>query len=127
MYYRGAQAAVVVFDVTSQESFDGAKNWVRELQRKTDAQMVIALAGNKVDLAHLRRVDTDVAAGYARENGLIYMETSAKDATNVEKLFVEVAKRVPKAPASKRDGVALGGAGAGGARGGAGGGGGCCG
>ena len=48
MYYRGAQAAVVVFDVTNRQSFEGAKNWVKELQRRTEPGMVIALAGNKV-------------------------------------------------------------------------------
>ena len=48
MYYRGAQAAVVVFDLTSRDSFEGAKGWVKELQKKADPQVVIALAGNKV-------------------------------------------------------------------------------
>jgi GTPase SAR1 family protein len=66
MYYRGAQAAVVVFDVTSRESFDGAKGWVRELQKRTENAMIIALAGNKVDLAHLRRVDSEVGLPHAR-------------------------------------------------------------
>ena len=48
MYYRGASAAVVVFDVTSRDSFEGAKSWVKELQRRGDPNVVIALAGNKV-------------------------------------------------------------------------------
>jgi len=48
MYYRGAGAAVVVFDLTSRESFEGARSWVRELQRRGDPNVVIALAGNKV-------------------------------------------------------------------------------
>jgi hypothetical protein len=48
MYYRGAAAAVVVFDLLSRESFEGAKSWVRELQRRGDPNVVIALAGNKV-------------------------------------------------------------------------------
>lgn len=48
MYYRGAGAAVVVFDLLSRESFEGARSWVRELQRRGDPNVVIALAGNKV-------------------------------------------------------------------------------
>lgn len=56
MYYRGAQAAVVVFDVTSRASFEGAKNWVKELQRRAEPGMVIAFAGNKVCFGHARRV-----------------------------------------------------------------------
>jgi len=134
MYYRGAQAAVVVFDVTSRESFEGAKQvrfvacarafiargaflphcrrrrrrrrrllfraqWVRELQKKMDAGVVIALAANKVDLAGRRKVDRDEAEMYAREMGLLYAETSAKDATNIDQLFIDVALRVPKSTA----------------------------
>ena len=67
MYYRGAAAAIVVFDITSRESFDGAKAWVKELQRRGDPSLVIALAGNKTDLADRRKVEGDEAKEYARE------------------------------------------------------------
>ena len=50
MYYRNAQAAVVVYDVTKAASLDKAKSWVKELQRQANPNIVIALAGNKVDL-----------------------------------------------------------------------------
>ena len=95
MYYRGAAAAIVVFDLTSQESFSGAKSWVKELQRRGDANVVIALAGNKLDIEG-RVVEKEEAAAFAEENGIIYMETSAKTAHNVRELFVAVARRLPK-------------------------------
>jgi Ras-related protein Rab-5C len=50
MYYRNAQAAVVVYDVTKGSSLEKAKSWVKELQRQANPNIVIALAGNKVDL-----------------------------------------------------------------------------
>lgn len=50
MYYRNAQAAVVVYDVTKAASLDKAKSWVKELQRQANPNIVIALAGNKLDL-----------------------------------------------------------------------------
>jgi len=50
MYYRNAQAAVVVYDVTKGTSLEKAKSWVKELQRQANPNIVIALAGNKVDL-----------------------------------------------------------------------------
>ena len=50
MYYRGAEAAIVVYDVTSFESFEGAKSWVRELKLNGQPNVVIALAANKGDL-----------------------------------------------------------------------------
>ena len=58
MYYRNAQASVVVYDVTKYASFDKAKQWVKELQRQASPTIVIALVGNKVDL-----VSTDADAG----------------------------------------------------------------
>ena len=50
MYYRNAQAAVVVYDVTKGSSLEKAKTWVKELQRQANPNIVIALVGNKLDL-----------------------------------------------------------------------------
>lgn len=63
MYYRGAQAAIVVYDVTNTDTFARAKNWVKELQRQANPNIVIALAGNKADLASKRAIETDVSLG----------------------------------------------------------------
>ena len=60
MYYRGAQAAIVVYDITNQETFARAKTWVKELQRQASPSIVIALAGNKADLANKRMVEYEV-------------------------------------------------------------------
>ncbi len=60
MYYRGAAAAIVVYDITNKESFNGAKSWVKELQRRGDPNVIIALAGNKADLQNKRRVESEV-------------------------------------------------------------------
>lgn len=79
MYYRGAAAAVVVYDIASAESFAKAQAWVRELQRQGAPGAVIALAGNKADLAgEARTVSADDARAYAADNGLHFWETSAK-------------------------------------------------
>ena len=50
MYYRGAQAAIVVYDITKEDTFERAKTWVKELQQQASSNIVIALAGNKADL-----------------------------------------------------------------------------
>jgi len=100
MYYRGAAAAIVVYDVCSAESFVRAKKWVKELQMTGNASMIMALAGNKCDLVkhdnNLRRVPTEEAQGYADENGLFFLETSAKDGTHVDRLFEQIAERLPR-------------------------------
>ncbi|KAG8566013.1 hypothetical protein GDO81_013061 [Engystomops pustulosus] len=61
MYYRGAQAAIVVYDITNTETFARAKNWVKELQRQASPNIVIALSGNKADLSSKRAVDFQVS------------------------------------------------------------------
>jgi len=96
MYYRGAAAAIVVYDVTSKQSFGRAKQWVKELQRQGKDNMVIALAGNKVDLAEQRQVDPEEAKAYADENGIVFLETSAKTNHNVSEVFQIIAKKLPK-------------------------------
>ena len=95
MYYRGAAAAIVVYDLTDAESFRRAKMWVRELREANGSEMVIGIAGNKLDLAvaNRRQVNARDAADYADENNLIFAETSAKRAENVEELFLNVARQ----------------------------------
>jgi len=99
MYYRGAQAAIVVYDITNPDSFERAKTWVKELQRQGNPNIVIALAGNKIDLASKRKIEIEDAQSYADENGILFMETSAKTSINVNELFVAIAKKLPKTPA----------------------------
>ncbi|RMC05193.1 hypothetical protein DUI87_18377 [Hirundo rustica rustica] len=94
MYYRGAQAAIVVYDITNEESFARAKNWVKELQRQASPNIVIALAGNKADLANKRAVDFQEAQAYADDNSLLFMETSAKTSMNVNEIFMAIAAHV---------------------------------
>ncbi|CAN7070867.1 unnamed protein product [Brassica oleracea var. botrytis] len=97
MYYRGAAAAIIVFDVTNQASFERAKKWVQELQAQVgNTNMVMALAGNKSDLLDAKKVSAEEAQTYAQENSLFFMETSAKTAANVKEIFYEIARRLPR-------------------------------
>lgn len=96
LYYRNANAALVVYDVTNSESFDGAKRWVNELKRQGDPGTLIAIAGNKCDRDSERQVSADEAREFAEQDGLVFMETSAKTGTNVKEIFEEMARRMPR-------------------------------
>merc|ERR1711998_710838 len=104
MYYRGAAAAIVVYDITNRDTFQRAKAWVKELQRQGNPNIVIALAGNKSDLNSKRKVEPDEAESYANDNGIFFIETSAKTATNVNELFVAIARKLPKNTPQPRPG-----------------------
>lgn len=96
MYYRGAAAAIVVYDLTNRQSFVRAKSWVKELQKQGNPNIVIALAANKCDLAENRIVEIEEAQAYAEDAGCIFIETSAKTNHNVTTLFTTIAKNLPK-------------------------------
>uniref|UniRef100_A0A0B7AHV1 Uncharacterized protein n=1 Tax=Arion vulgaris TaxID=1028688 RepID=A0A0B7AHV1_9EUPU len=95
MYYRGSAAAIIVYDVTRETSFQAVKSWVQELQRHGPSRIVIAIAGNKCDLEDLREVREKDAQEYAREIGAVFCETSAMTAVNVAELFEAIARLLP--------------------------------
>ena len=90
MYYRNANCAVVVYDITQASSLEKAKSWIRELQRQADPSIVIALCGNKLDLAARRQVSQEEAKKYADEEGLMWGETSAKSGEGVSEIFTAI-------------------------------------
>ncbi|EEC81205.1 hypothetical protein OsI_24236 [Oryza sativa Indica Group] len=107
MYYRGAAAAVVVYDISSTDSYIRARKWVDELQRQGNPHLVMALVGNKVDLEEKRQVGTQEAMEYAERNGLFFIETSAKTSQNVTELFYELADRLVKVRPYRPSGMVL--------------------
>lgn len=133
MYYRGAAAAIVVYDITQAGSFVTLKNWVKELQTLGPEGIIIAVCGNKADMAERREVRREEAEAFAMEIGGIFFETSAKTALNVQAVFEAISRRLPAPQAPAFDSLADLKAGVvdprgpkGGAKGGAGGKGGCC-
>uniref|UniRef100_A0ABM5F416 Ras-related protein Rab-25 n=1 Tax=Pogona vitticeps TaxID=103695 RepID=A0ABM5F416_9SAUR len=93
-YYRGAVGALLVFDITKHQTYDVVERWLKELYDHAEATIVVMLVGNKTDLAHSREVPTEEAKMYAENNGLLFLETSALDSTNVELAFETILRDI---------------------------------
>ncbi|KAJ7558243.1 hypothetical protein O6H91_04G030200 [Diphasiastrum complanatum] len=93
-YYRGAHGIIVVYDVTDQESFNNVKQWLNEIDRYASDNVNKLLVGNKNDLTAKKVVDYETAKAFADEIGIPFLETSAKNATNVEQAFMTMAAEI---------------------------------
>jgi GTPase SAR1 family protein len=92
-YYRGAVAALVVYDIQSKPSFEACERWISELRQNCDNKdLAVILVGNKVDQKHLREVPRDEAERFSVQQESMWLETSAADGTGVEEAFVELVR-----------------------------------
>jgi Ras-related protein Rab-1A len=100
-YYRGAHGIIVVYDVTDQESFNNVKQWLNEIDRYASENVNKLLVGNKSDLTSKKVVDYATAKAFADEIGIPFLETSAKNASNVEQAFMTMAAEIKNRMASQ--------------------------
>ncbi|KAG6523233.1 ras-related protein RIC1-like isoform X1 [Zingiber officinale] len=100
-YYRGAHGIIVVYDVTDEESFNNVKQWFSEIDRYASESVNKLLVGNKCDLTANRVISYETGKAFADEIGIPFLETSAKDATNVEQAFMTMAAEIKNRMASQ--------------------------
>jgi len=108
-YYRGAHGIIVVYDTTDLESFNNVKQWLHEIDRYASENVNKLLVGNKSDLTSKREVSFDQAKEFADSLGIEFVETSAKNATNVEKAFMMMAAQIKARYKSQPTGGGAGG------------------
>jgi Ras-related protein Rab-1A len=93
-YYRGAHGIIVVYDVTDNETFIHVKQWLQEIDRYASEGVNKLLVGNKSDLTAKKVVEYTVGKEFADQLSIPFLETSAKNATNVEQAFLTMAKQI---------------------------------
>jgi len=103
-YYRGAHGIIVVFDITDQVSFNNVKQWLQEIDRYACENVNKLLVGNKCDLTNKRVVEYNTAKEYADSLGIPFLETSAKNSTNVEQAFLTMASEIKNRMAASQPG-----------------------
>jgi Ras-related protein Rab-1A len=99
-YYKGAHGIIVVYDVTDQESFNNVKQWLQQIEQHAAENVNKLLVGNKCDLTGERVVYYNTAQAFADKYDIQFLETSAKDATDVEQAFMTIADDILKRMAS---------------------------
>ena len=78
-FYKKADGCVLVYDKTNRASFENVKNWMREVKEFANTDIKLILLGNKKDLRDEIEINAQVGEKYAKDEGLFYMETSAKE------------------------------------------------
>uniref|UniRef100_A0A7S3JUZ0 Ras-related protein Rab-21 n=1 Tax=Aureoumbra lagunensis TaxID=44058 RepID=A0A7S3JUZ0_9STRA len=115
IYYRDADGAMLVYDITDYESFKKVRKWVRELRQIVGADICITIAGNKVDLEKQRAVPAEEATSYAQSVGADHVYTSAKQNKGLDDAFTALSQRMAqqrskkesKAPTKQRSSIVL--------------------
>ena len=94
-YYKGANGIILIYDVTNLQTYENVKNWITQIREEANPNVIIYLAGNKIDIPEdSRAVKTSDGLKIADEYQLPFKETSAKDGMNVNEIFQELVEKI---------------------------------
>jgi Ras-related protein Rab-2A len=94
-FYRRADCAILVFDLTDQTTFKNCESWMREIKQNSKEDIIIFLVGNKRDLEENQTVSIELIENFVKNHHIFAFElTSAKEGINVEKVFFEIARKL---------------------------------
>ena len=94
MYYKDANAAILVYDITRKKSYEEVKNyWYEQIKENSSPNIILVIAGNKSDLIEKEEVDEDESREFAKSIGAKFINCSAKNVSGIEDIFIEIAKK----------------------------------
>jgi len=102
-YYRGAMGIMLCYDITNAKSFENIAKWLRNIDEHANEDVEKMILGNKCDMEESRVVPRERGDAIAREHGIKFMETSAKNNVNIERAFHELADSILAKTHSSRD------------------------
>ncbi len=94
-YIRDSSVAIIAYDITNRSSFLNVTNWIEDVRAERGSDVIIMLVANKIDLADRRKVTLEELEKKAKEEDVLFMETSAKAGYNVRAMFAEIGKHLP--------------------------------
>jgi len=100
-YYRGAEGIILVYDITDLDSFNNLNSWLMEIEKNASKNAYKILIGNKSDLENERKVKFSQGKEFAKQYGMNFFETSAKNTTNVIEAFTAITKEIIKEKKNK--------------------------
>ena len=95
-YYKGSHGIVLIYDVTNVQTFENVKQWVSQIREEASANVIIYIAGNKIDMEEERKVNKEEGEKLAEELGFPFVETSAKSGININETFEDLVERIDK-------------------------------
>ena len=95
-YYKNSVCALVVYDISSRDSFDHVSTWIEDCKNQSPKTIFMVLVGNKCDLNDKRQVTIEEGRELAERNEMLFFETSAKDGINVDEIFLNSANEISK-------------------------------
>ena len=95
-YYKNSVCACIVYDITNRNSFLDVKSWLDDCKKQSPKTVILVLIGNKIDLEEQREVSFEEGNKFAKDNNMLFFETSAKNGDNIENIFYNSAEIIDK-------------------------------
>ena len=93
-YIKGANGIILIYDITKEKTFEGIKNWIKQIKDTVSSRVCVALVGNKIDQEKDRKVPKEEGEKLSEELNYPFYEASAKEGINIDECFDNLVKQI---------------------------------